>query len=308
MRGTGLLILQATILFLACSATHVTPPEFDGERALSYVNQQVAFGPRVPGSAAWANCRASYYSHFIKLGLTVDSQSATFIDPYSGAVKPLVNVIARVRPANAASTTVLLVAHYDSRPRTENNSDPARKGDSLLGANDGASGVAVLMELANVFATEPPAVNVDLLLVDAEDWGEEGDTDYYLLGSRHFASSTPKETYAFAIVLDMVGDKDQAIYREQYSERFHKPLNDLVWHTAQQLHITGFIDSVKYAVTDDHLPLNVAGIPTIDIIDFDYPHWHTERDTPDKCSPQALANVGHVLADIIYNPSTWPKK
>ena len=308
MRVIGFPFTILLLFSLACSRAEVRPPDFNGDRAFSYLVQQVAFGPRVPGSDAWKNCRAFLDNHFTKLGLAVDSQFFTFTDPYSGATKPLVNIIVHLRPGDAPPSTILLVAHYDSRPRTEHNSDPARTGDSLPGANDGASGAAVLMELANLFASAPTPTNVDMLLVDGEDWGKEGDPDYYLLGARHFASSGTKDQYAFAILLDMVGDKDQTIYREQYSERFHKPLNDLVWQTARQLHIATFIDSVKYAIMDDHLPLNVAGIPAIDLIDFDYPHWHSERDTPDKCSPQALANVGQVLAKIIYNPSSWPRK
>lgn len=106
----------------------------------------------------------------------------------------------------------------------------------------------------------------------------------------------------------MIGGKTQQICREIYSDRFHKPLNDMVWNTAKALGVTTFIDSTKYAVEDDHLSLNVGGVPTIDLIDFDYPYWHTELDTPDKCSAESLTNVGRVLAQIAYNKSIWPSK
>ena len=106
----------------------------------------------------------------------------------------------------------------------------------------------------------------------------------------------------------MIGDSGQQIYREGYSQMYNQPLTDLVWNTAAELGITTFRDTVRYLIHDDHLSLTSAGVPAIDIIDFEYPHWHTEMDTPDKCSPQSLANVGRVLAHIIYNVSSWPQK
>ena len=105
----------------------------------------------------------------------------------------------------------------------------------------------------------------------------------------------------------MVGDSDQQIYREVYSEQFQKPINDMIWGVAKTLQISTFVDSTRHAVIDDHLPLNLGGAPAVDIIDFDYPHWHTENDTPDKCSAQALGNVGQIITYIVYNRSIWPK-
>jgi Zn-dependent M28 family amino/carboxypeptidase len=178
----------------------------------------------------------------------------------------------------------------------------------ITGANDGASGVAVLMELGNLIAERGPNVNVDLLLVDGEDWGMAGDIDHYLLGSRHFARTGVRGRYHFGFVVDLVGDRDQQIYREEYSQRFIPWLNDLVWQTAAELAIPTFHDSTKWRVHDDHMALNVGGIPTIVVVDFDYPYWHTEHDTDDKCSPEALENVGRVITKIVYTPSTWPTR
>ncbi len=203
---------------------------------------------------------------------------------------------------------ILYAAHWDSRPRCDNSATYAKRVDSLPGADDGASGVAVLMELANLFVAQPPASDVVLALLDGEDWGKEGDNDYYFLGAKQFAAQSLRGKYRFGIVIDMIGGKDQQICREIYSERFHKPINDMVWNTARELGIRTFIDSTRFAVEDDHLALNIGGVPTIDLIDFDYPYWHTELDTPDKCSPQSLANVGRVLAQIAYNKSLWPSK
>ena len=114
------------------------------------------------------------------------------------------------------------------------------------------------------------------------------------------------QKYEFGILLDMIGDKNQKIYREVYSEQFAKEYNDMVWETARELNITTFIDTVLATVYDDHLALNAGGVPTIDIIDFDYVYWHTNLDTPDKCSPKSLDNVARVVLEIIYNQSIWP--
>ncbi len=296
------------MMMVGCSAARVEPPAFDGQRAFEYLVRQVELGPRVPGTAAWEQARTLYYSHFQSLGMAVDSQAFEFFDPYSRTEKPLVNVIARVKGSRPEGPPILLVAHYDSRPRTDFHSDPQRTTDSLIGANDGASGVAVLMELANLFAARPPESDIELLLVDGEDWGMEGDPDHYMLGARYFASRGIHGKYRFGIVIDMVGGKDMQIFREVYSDRYNKPLNDMVWEAASRLSLPAFRDSVKYVVLDDHLPINAGSVPAIVLIDFGYKHWHTERDIPENCSAESLGQVGRLLAEIAYNRSFWPDK
>ena len=304
LRPFTCLLLTASLM-IGCSAT-VEPPAFDGTRAYDYLKTQVAFGPRVPGSDAWAACRTYYYEHFNACGFTLDSNSFSFLDPYSQTEFPLVNVIARYQGNPNDPKAVLLAAHYDSRPRTDYAKDTTLRNEPIDGANDGASGVAVLMELANLVNEKKPACNITMLLTDGEDWGKSGDDQYYLMGAREFARRGVRDKYHFGILVDMVGDKVQQIYREAYSDEFFRPVNDMVWQTAARLGITTFEDTVRHTVLDDHLELAAGGIPVIDIIDFDYPFWHTEFDTPDKCSPEALANVGRVLAYILYNKSVWP--
>jgi Zn-dependent M28 family amino/carboxypeptidase len=293
------------ILMLGCTTGEVVAPPFDGVRAFSYLKAQVKLGPRVPGSQASADARTLYRSHFESNGLTVDSQKVAFINPYGGDTIPLVNLIARANPDT--KVRIFIAAHYDCRPRAEHAADSTRRDLPIDGANDGASGVAVLMEFANLIKERRPDEGIDLIMLDGEDWGKSGDLDYYSLGAKALARTLPKDRYRFGIVLDMIGDRDQLIYREGYSEQFAKPLNDLVWSIAARLQITTFRDSVKHSVIDDHLPFNVAGIPTINLIDFDYPFWHTDKDTPDKCSPEALFNVGRIVAHIMYNRNLWPK-
>ncbi len=300
-------IVVVFIIAVSCSETRTDAPTFDGPRAYQYLKQQVAFGPRLPGSEASAVCRSFVSTHFAKLGGDVDLQAFVFFDPYSQAEIQMVNIVAQFKGTKGNSDRIILMAHYDCRPRTDYAHNPELKDTPIDGANDGASGVAVLMEMANLFARKVPPVDVDLVLVDGEDWGKAGDTEYYLLGSRELVRHNIRGKYRFGIVVDMVGDASQQIYREGYSEQFHRSLNDVLWGAAARLEIASFHDSVRHSVIDDHLSLNSAGVPAVCLIDFDYPYWHTEFDTPDKCSAASLANVGRVLAEIIYNPNLWPK-
>lgn len=299
-----LLVLCLMLVLVSCSGNSRQTPQFDGERAFTFLTRQVEFGPRVPGSPASAACRDWFLSYFDSLGLKVDTQSFEYFDPYSRQKITMVNVI--TTGGAELSPAVVLMAHYDSRPRAEHARDTSLREVPIDGANDGASGVAVLMELAALIAQDPPACRVDLVLVDGEDWGKPGDLDNYLLGSKEFASRGIRDKYQIGVVIDLIGDADQQIYREGYSDGFTKELNDVIWAIARRLDIPTFIDSIKYTVHDDHLSLNVGGVPAVVLIDFDFPHWHTEFDTPDKCSPQSLANVGRVLVELMYHPDQWP--
>lgn len=211
----------------------------------------------------------------------------------------LTNVIARFAPEKRER--LWLCAHWDTRPRAERDPDSTKRNEPTGGANDGASGVAVLLELARLLHEHPPEVGIDLIFFDGEDFGPEGELDWYFLGSRYFARHLPPQRAELAILLDMVGDRDLAIYREQNSVRYAPEVVEKVWRKARELGVTTFRDSAKYSVEDDHLQLLWAGIPAIDVIDFDYPWWHTTGDTPDKCSAQSLAAIGRVLAAFIYS-------
>jgi len=294
-------------LIVSC-AENQPAPEFNGDRAFEYLVKQVEFGPRVPGTEPWRNCRNYYYEYFSALGVTIDSQVFEFTDPYSGTVIPLVNIIAHRQGSKPEELGIILMAHYDSRPRTDFPSNPELAHQPISGANDGASGAAVLMELAAVLKQNQPPQNIDLVLVDGEDWGKRGDNDFYLLGSKEFARRGVRDKYRFGIVIDMVGDSNQQFYREDFSQEYFPELNNMIWSTAKQLGISTFVDSTVHKVLDDHMSLAAGGVPTVDIIDFDYPFWHSDMDTSDKCSPKSLANVGRVLAHICYNPDIWPQK
>jgi len=196
---------------------------------------------------------------------------------------------------------ILLAAHWDTRPWADRDPNPKNRNRPIIGANDGASGVAVLLEIAHHLKAQPPQVGVDIVLFDGEDSGREGHDDEFLQGSRYFAAhKSPDYVPEFGIVVDMVGDRELTLYIEQNSFRYARQVVDRVWRKAEELGITEFIRDARYQVVDDHLPLLEVGIPCIDVIDFEYPYWHTLEDTPDKCSPESLEKVGQVLLHVIY--------
>jgi hypothetical protein len=285
------------------STTAMSIPTFDGAQAFTYLLAQTEFGPRNPGSAGYNACREYLITEMRKYTLNVSVQHFTHVG-YNGETLHLANIIASFNPE--AGNPVLLCAHWDTRPMADQDENKSRRNEPILGANDGASGVAVLLQLASMFKEHPPRVAVDLVLFDGEDYGHESDIKNYLLGARYFASNKkPEYLPRFGILLDMIGDKFLEIPKEQHSVRYAPDIVSLVWNTAHQLGYAQFVDEPGESVTDDHLPLNEVGIKTIDLIDFNYPDqtnrfWHTHQDTPDKCSAESLEAVGTVLTHVVY--------
>jgi Zn-dependent M28 family amino/carboxypeptidase len=275
-------------------------PIFDGSQAYRFLKAQTDFGPRNPNSSGHKQCLLFLENELKKYAESVSLQR--FNHKGYGETLSLANVFARFN--TSASRRILLLAHWDTRPRAEEDADPALRDKPIIGANDGASGVAVLLELARIMKDNPPPIGVDILLTDGEDYGDsrkDGNNDLYFLGARHFArTKAPEYTPEYGILLDMIGDRDLQIPLEQNSMRFAPQLMDIVWSAAEEIRVTQFIRVPGESISDDHLPLNEVGIPTIDLIDFQYPHWHTHQDTPDKCSPESLEAVGSVLSAVIY--------
>lgn len=295
------LVLLAFLITPAAAGPHV--PLFDGARAFALLERQVGFGPRAPGSPGHAACRDFLADHLRAYTPQVDLLPFTHRG-YDGRTLHLTNIRARFNPG--ARTRVLLAAHWDTRPRAERDPDPERRTQPIPGANDGASGVAVLLELARLLREHPPSVGVDLLLFDGEDYGVEGDDANYLLGARAYAASLAGTRLpAFGILLDMVGDAQLDLLREQNSDAYAPRVVDLLWNTAAALGIAEFRDVRGPALLDDHIPLIEAGVPTAVVIDFEYPdashrYWHTHADIPAHCSPQSLEAVGTVLTHLLY--------
>ena len=296
-------LIFASILFLSCGSDNigVTIPQFNGQRAFEYIEKQVSFGPRVPGTENSAKCREYFIRFFDSLGATVDTLQFVHIDKSTGKPITMVNILASFNPEKGnPEKRYLLAAHFDSRPRAEYDPDSTKREEWIAGANDGASGVAVLMELANLLSVQKPRVGIDIILLDGEDYGRPGDLDEYFLGAKDFVKRGIKDKYKFALVIDMIGDKDLKIYREEHSNKYSPEITDLVWKTAAELGEKAFVDSVKHAIYDDHLSFMIIRLQSAVIIDFDYKYWHTTMDTPDRCSPASLQSVGQVVATLLY--------
>lgn len=282
----------------AISQSQSVIPVFDKQNAFAYLEKQCSFGPRFPGNPGHIQTRDYLVSELKTFTDKVKIQSFPSVNYMSNERAQASNIIASFGEGN---TEVILCAHWDSRPKADQDSEPSNKEKPILGANDGASGVAVLLEIARIFSNNPPPFPVDIVFFDAEDMGRGGFSEEFLQGSRFFAKNKAfNYKPRAAILLDMVGDADLNIYIEGNSQNYASDLVDQVWTKAEELDVFEFVREVKHTVTDDHLPLLQAGIPAIDIIDYDYPYWHTIEDTPDKCSPESLEKVGRVLLAYLY--------
>ncbi|MCK4224094.1 MAG: M28 family peptidase [candidate division Zixibacteria bacterium] len=297
-REKELLFYLYFLSFLLFGCTSSSAPEFDGEEAFAHLLEQCQFGPRNPGSEGHQKTKEylldklRLHTNFVKI------QDFSYSDQEQKIELELTNIIASFYPKKGKR--VLLCAHWDTRPFADRDPDTTLQAEPILGANDGASGVAVLLEIARIISRKEPVWGVDIVLFDGEDGGREGDVDGFCLGSKYFAKNKRDYKPKFGILLDMIGDRDLTVYQEGYSSRYAKEFVDLVWSRAKNLGLFCFKDSVKYFMYDDHIPLLEAGIPVIDIIDFDYPYWHTTSDTPDKCSPESLQKIGDLLLEILY--------
>ena len=293
-------IFAVLLVLTGCSQKQVVKPKFDGERAYQLLKKQCDFGPRPPKSAAHDSLMNWMFNFLKPLADTVYLQHFSEIG-YDGQVMPMANIIARFNPK--AKYRIMLCAHWDTRPWADRDPDSLNHNKPILGANDGASGVAVLLHLAELLSKNPPPVGVDIVLFDGEDYGHEGDLEKYLLGSKYFARNVGSYRPKFAILLDMIGDRDLRIPKEYFSAvKFAPAVTETIWARAKALGLPAFVDSLGGGIIDDHHPLAQAGIKAVDIIDFDYPYWHTLNDTPDKCSPQSLQQIGTLLVDLIYSP------
>lgn len=278
--------------------------QFNGQRAFKYLVKQVSFGPRNPGSAGHKACLNYLQAEMARWADRVDLQSFTYNDTFNKKKLKLTNVIARFNPKS--QRRIFFAAHWDTRPFADQDVKKNRN-TPIPGANDGASGVAVLLEMARVLHRQKPSIGVDLILFDGEDYGREGHLEDYFLGSKYYAKMYEKNGFEheFGILIDMIGDAQLTIKKEGYSLKSLPWLVDKVWNIAHQLGFYEFSDQFLGYVEDDHVPLLNAGIPCIDLIDFEYPdssnrYWHTLQDTPDKCSPQSLYIVGTVLLEVLY--------
>lgn len=289
------------LLALPAGAGCGTPvPGADPARLHARVVHQVAQGPRVPGTPGHAAVRDWIAAELERLGARVERQR--FTDTTLGRPVELVNVVGRFDAAGGAGAPrVLMAAHYDTRPVSDMDPDPAKRALPIAGANDGGSGVAVLLEVAEMLSRRRAPVAVDLVFFDGEDLGIPSRPETYSLGSQGFAARLTEPLPRAGFLFDMVGDRDLNIHPEGNSVQAAANLVALVQEGARAMGASGFREGVRHHVTDDHLPLIRAGLPTVNIIDFDYPAWHTQADTPDKVSGESLAQVARVAGWLLYS-------
>lgn len=272
---------------------------FNGQRAYGYLNDLCAIGPRPSGSPGMQAQQQLLAEHFGKLGGKVHLQKFRVRHPQTGAAVPMANLIVQWHPERRER--ILLCAHYDTRPFPDR--DPINPRGTFVGANDGASGTALLMELAHGMADLPGNLGVDFVLFDGEEFVFT-ERDAYFIGSEYFsrvyASNRQPFRYRYAVLLDMVADADLQILPDRLSMSWEdsRPLVGQIWDTAQRLGVSEFGRNGMYDVRDDHINLHdIARIPSCDIIDFRYPYWHTQDDVPRRCSALSLAKVGWVVEE-----------
>ncbi len=275
--------------------------KFNGTKAFLHVQEQCEIGPRPPGTEEHEKCIQYIVSVIKSYGLTYRLENFTFTDPEAGPLN-MVNIIV---PIGEGDKILYIGAHYDTRPRADMEKNPEDRVKPIIGANDGASGVAVLLELIRIFKDKDLKIEVRFIFFDGEDWGVV--LEHYFIGSRYHVKHLPdeeKRKIIGIILLDMIGDEDLQIYMEGFSYHHARDLTELIWNTAKELNYTQyFIPKIKYTIYDDHYPFIQEGIPGVDIIDFDYPYWHTLSDTLDKVSPKSLEIVGRVVEAVIQKIS-----
>lgn len=282
----------------------VAPP-VNADSMYADIERQLAFGPRVPGTPAHAQCADWMAAKFKEYGAVVTVQSATAVN--AGKNVPVKNIIASYNPSN--QRRVIVSAHWDSRPRADK--DGKNPGAAVPAANDGGSGVAVILEIARQFKAKAPTIGVDLILWDAEDNGNYEDNNSWCVGSQYWSKNkhVPNYRAVYGINLDMVGAKDARFTKDAYSLQYAGPETDRLWNTAQHLGYGSYfsLERKDYASIDDHyFVMEIAGIPMVEVIDRSlttgefFPHWHTTTDDLAAIDRNTLKAVGQTVLEVLY--------
>lgn len=280
------------------AADRVNPIDIDGKRFMTYLQAVCAIGPRMSGSPGMKKQQDLIAAHFEKLGLTIRKQ--TFPAKQVTRAEPIemTNLIVSIFPEK--KKRVILCSHYDTRPIADQEPDPRKWREPFLSANDGGSGVAFLMELAHHLPKLNLDVGVDLVFFDGEEFIFESERDKYFLGSKHFAETWRKTAgrvdYTGAILFDMIAGKLPRFPAEGHSYLQAPKLNNEIWRIATELRCKAFANEVGSRVLDDHMQLLEVGIPAIDIIDFNYPHWHRLSDRPENCDAEGPTQIAKVVS------------
>jgi hypothetical protein len=298
-------VVLATALWGCVDGQAAGPrPEFDGEAALALVKTQTDFGPRVPGTSAHVQMLEWMESMLQSLAPVVQRQPFTAYNPHSQESVPAFNLLASFN--TASRQRIMLCAHWDSRPVADHETPPVD--EPIDGAVDGASGTAVLLQLARILSVNEPRYGVDIVFFDAEDTGLTNawpEYENWFQGSRYFSQVANQNSYRpwFGILVDLIGAEGAVFQREQFSMQYAPDVVDRVWDLAASLGVSQFQSQGTSSLYDDHWILNRdANIPTINITAdiYSYPHWHTRQDTYDKVSAESLAAVGKVLVALLF--------
>lgn len=303
----GILGLAALALLTSLAGAVAAEPSFDGDRAMDLLVAQCDLGPRTPGSEGHARLRAMVAAHAESLGLAHRALCFDQAMPRDAGTLELCNLVILCGPD--AGPSLWLGAHYDTRPVCDRDPDPERVTSPLPGANDGASGVAVLLHLAELFAADPPPRRVALLFFDGEDSGLSGELESYCLGSSHlaarwndFGSPLAGEAPEALVVVDMVGERGLDLPMEGLSRQAAGDWLEALYARAAELDLPAFRAEPGRVVYDDHAPFLRYGVRAVDLIDFDFPEWHTAGDVPAVCAAGSLTQVGRLLVDLAYRP------
>ena len=276
-------------------------PYFDADKAYGYIVKQCEFGPRNPGSEGHFKFK-NYLEEFLRKNNpdTLITYEHKIKHPYNNQDLILYNFLSRYNLN--AQHRIMLMAHWDTREIADKDSNPDNHNTPILGANDGGSGTAILMVLSEIISNNPlENIGIDLLFIDGEDMGRSGDIENFCIGTSKFCEVLPSPEPSYAICLDMVADKNPSFPIEAYSYSQAPYLVKEIWALANQLGYHQFKNEITQPIYDDHRALTInSGIPAIDIIDFDYPFWHTLDDTPENCSSETLKIVGNVMCEFLY--------
>lgn len=301
-RRATLFALLAALTSAACGERPKT--DFSGDAALGHIRTQLSYGPRIPGSEGWRKTADWIVAQMRPLVDTVVEQRWTHVTA-KGDTLPLRNILARIRPHE--KQRILYVTHWDTRPVADSDPDAAKRTQPVMGANDGASGPAMFIEIARVLKKTPPQFGVDFLFVDGEDYGDFATDTDVLMGSKYFADHLPDADYRplFGVLWDMIADADQRFPQEANSVQAAPEVVARVWGVADDLgYAKHFPQEPGDAVIDDHIPLLRKGLRVIDVLDLEYVsaeknYHHTTMDTIDKVSAKSLQVVGDVAVALL---------
>lgn len=300
-----MIVIVAVLFFLFLRES---TPVFDGDKAFEELIRQVNFGPRVPGTESHKKTCSYLVAKLKQYTDYVDEQKFKYIDKQdSTKIYNATNIVASFNIEPKIKKRILLAAHWDTRPFSDQDPNIKKRKLPVPGANDGASGVAVLLELARLLSEYEPNIGVDIVFFDLEDMGEESflsdsNKNQYAIGSAIFVKQNPKYLPSYGILLDMVGDKKLIIAKEYYSFIKAEEIVDKIWKAAEKVGSSVFINKIGLPVYDDHIVFLQNSISVVNLIHTPFPpYWHTSEDTQDKCSPESLKQVGNVIVEVIYN-------